>query len=171
LPEKDKPVIKEMLTLHVKHPRYGYRRITMMLREEGWFINFKRVYRLWCQESLKIRKKQHKKMNVGGREKDCHRKKPEYYNHIWSYDLLSERLENGRLVKLMVVIDEFNRECLAIDVNRSIKGEDVVEVLRYLFAVRGEPDNIRSDNGPEFANKGGEDSVCCSRQSVGEWLC
>jgi len=145
-------VVKDMLTLHVKHPRYGYRRITIMLREEGWFINFKRVYRLWCQEGLKIRRKQHKKLCLGGSGNACHRKKPEYYNHIWSYDLLSERLDNGRLVKLLVLIDEFTRECLAIDVNKSIKGEDVVEVLRYLFAVRGEPDYIRSDNGPEFAS-------------------
>ena len=146
-------MVKDMLTLHVKHPRYGYRRITIELRKKGWFINFKRIYRLWCQEGLKVRKKQHKKLYLGGSENACHRKKPEYYNHIWSYDLLSERLENGRLVKLLVVIDEFTRECLAIDVNKSIKGEDVVEVLRYLFAVRGEPDYIRSDNGPEFASK------------------
>ena len=89
---------------------------------------------------------------MGCSENACNRKRPEYYNHIWSYDLLSERLENGRLVKLLVVIDEFTRECLAIDVNKSIKGEDVVEVLRYLFAVRGEPDHIRSDNGPEFTS-------------------
>ena len=110
-------------------------------------------YRLWRQGGLKIRKKPRKKLYVGGSENACPRKRPEYYNHIWSYDLLSERLENGRLVKLLVVIDEFSRECLVIDANRSVKGEDVVEVLRYLFAVRGEPDYIRSDNGPEFAHR------------------
>jgi len=102
---------------------------------------------------LKIRKEQHKKRRTGCSANACNRKRPEHYNHIWSYDFLSERLENGRLVKLLVVIDEFTRECLAIDVNRNIKGPDVVEVLRYLFAVRGEPDFIRSDNGPEFASK------------------
>ena len=152
MPDKDKPVINDMLVLHVNHPRYGYRRITILLREKGWWINFKRVYRLWCQEGLKIRKKQHKRLYAGGSDNACHRKRPEYYNHIWSYDFLSERLENGRLVKLLVVIDEYTRECLAIDVNRKIKGPDVVEVLRYLFAVRGEPAFIRSDNGPEFAS-------------------
>jgi transposase InsO family protein len=141
-----------LLILHVKHPRYGYRRITIKLREKGWFINFKRVYRLWCQEGLKIPKKQHKRCHIGGSENACHRQRPEHYNHIWSYDFLSERLENGRLVKLLVVIDEYTRECLAIDVNRKLKGLDVVEVLRYLFAVRGEPEFIRSDNGPEFAS-------------------
>ena len=152
MPDKDKPVIDDLLVLHVKHPRYGYRRITIKLREKGWFINFKRVYRLWCQEGCKIRRKQHKKLHSGGSENACHRKRPEYYNHIWSYDFLSERLENGRLVKLLVVIDEFTRECLAIDVNKQIKGADVVGLLRYLFAVRGEPEFIRSDNGPEFAS-------------------
>ncbi len=89
---------------------------------------------------------------MGCSENACNRKRPEYYNHIWSYDFLSERLENGHLMKLLVVIDEFTRECLAIDVNRKIKGSDVVEVLRYLFAVRGAPEFIRSDNGPEFAS-------------------
>jgi transposase InsO family protein len=152
LPDKDKPVIDDLLVLHVKHPRYGYRRITIKLREKGWFINFKRVYRLWCQEGLKIRRKQHKRLYAGCSENACNRKKPERHNHIWSYDFLSERLENGRLVKLLVVIDEFTRESLAIDVNQKIKGPDVVEVLRYLFAVRGVPDYIRSDNGPEFAS-------------------
>jgi transposase InsO family protein len=146
-------VIDDLLVLHVKHPRYGYRRITIKLREKGWFINFKRVYRLWRQEGLKVHKKQHKKLHTGCSENACNRKKPEHYNHIWSYDLLSERLEDGRLMRLLVVIDEFTRECLAIDVSKSIKGEDVVEVLRYLFAVRGEPDYLRSDNGPEFACK------------------
>ena len=145
-------MIDDLLVLHVKHPRYGYRRITIKLQENGWLINFKRVYRLWCQEGLKIHKKQHKKLYTGCSENACNRKKPQYYNHIWSYDLLSERLENGRLVKLLVVLDEFTRECLAIDVNRAIKSQDVVEVLRYLFAVRGEPEFIRSDNGPEFAS-------------------
>ena len=146
-------MIDDLLVLHVKHPRYGYRRITIKLREKGWFINFKRVYRLWCQEGLKIRRKQHKKLNIGCSENACNRKRPEHYNHIWSYDFLSERLENGRLMKLLVVVDEFTRECLAIDVNRKLKGSDVNEVLRYLFSVRGEPEFIRSDNGPEFASK------------------
>ena len=122
------------------------------LREKGWFISFKRVYRLWCQEGLKIHRKQHKKLYIGCSANACNRKRTEYYNHIWSYDFLSERLENGRLIKLLVGIDEFTRECLAIDVNRKTKGPDVVEVLGYLFAVRGCPAYIRSDNGPEFAS-------------------
>ena len=137
-------MIQELLSSHVKHPRYGYRRITIRLRECGWWVNFKRVYQLWCQESLKVYKKQCKRRFEGSSKNACHRKRPEYKNHIWSYDFLSERLENGRLVKLLVVIDEYTRECLAIDVNRKIKGPDVIEVLRYLFAVRGAPEYILS---------------------------
>lgn len=143
-----------MLDLHVKHPRYGYRRIRILLCERGWYVNFKRVYRLWCQEGLQVRKKQRKKRSfIGGSQNACHRKRPEYRNHIWSYDFLFEKLETGRKVKILVVLDEFTRECLALDVGFHIQGPDVVEVLRYLFAVRGAPAFIRSDNGPEFASE------------------
>jgi putative transposase len=152
LPDKDKLVIKDMLDLNVEHPRYGYRRITIKLREKDWLINFKRVYRLWCQEGLKVPRKQHKKQHTGSSENSCDRKKAEYYNHVWSYDFVNERLENGRKVRMLVVIDEFTRECLALDVAQHFKGKDVVEVLRYLFAVRGCPEYIRSDNGPEFVS-------------------
>ena len=153
LPDKDKPVIADMLELHVKHPRYGYRRITILLRQNDWLINFKRVYRLWCQEGFKVPRRQHKKLHAGTSENSCDRKKAEYYNHVWSYDFVNERLENGRKVRMLVVIDEFTRECLALDVSKHFKGKDVVEVLRYLFAVRGCPEFIRSDNGPEFVSK------------------
>jgi transposase InsO family protein len=115
-------------------------------------VNFKRVYRLWCQEGLKVPKRQHKKLYAGTSENSCDKKKAEYYNHVWSYDFLTERLEDGRRLRLLVVVDEYTRECLAMDVARSFKGEDVVELLRYLFAVRGCPGYIRSDNGPEFVS-------------------
>ena len=142
-----------MLKLSLKHPRYGYRRITILLREDGWFINFKRVYRLWCQEGLKVHKKQHKRQFSGCSANACNCKKPEYYNHVWSYDFLTERLENGRRIRLLVVMDEYTRECLAIDIAKSFSGYDVVDLLRYLFAVRGCPMYLRSDNGPEFVSK------------------
>lgn len=149
-PEKDKPLIRDILRLSLKHPRYGYRRITILLREDDWLVNFKRVYRLWCREGLRVRKKQHKKLYTGTSANSCDRKRPEYYNQIWSYDFLTEQLENGTRVRLLVVIDEYTRESLAIDVARNFSGQDVVELLRYLFAVRGCPSYIRSDNGPEF---------------------
>ncbi len=142
-----------MLRLSLKHPRYGYRRITILLREADWLVNFKRVYRLWCQERLKVPKKQHKRVYDGTSANSCDKKRPEHYNHVWSYDFLSERLDNGRRVRLLVVIDEYTRECLAMDVAKSFRGEDVVELLRYLFVVRGCPAYIRSDNGPEFVSK------------------
>ena len=146
-------MINDMLKLSLKHPRYGYRRITILLRENDWLVNFKRVYRLWCQEGLKIRRRQAKRLYAGSSDNSCDKKRPEYYNHVWSYDFLAERLENGRRLRLLVVIDEYTRECLAIDAARSFRGDDVVELLRYLFAVRGYPAYIRSDNGPEFVSK------------------
>ena len=93
LPEKDRPLINDMLTFSISHPRYGYRRITILLREDGWHVNFKRIYRLWRQENLKVRRKQQKRVRLGTSENSCDRKRAEYYNHVWSYDLLSERLE------------------------------------------------------------------------------
>ena len=98
-------------------------------------------------------RRQHKKLHDGSSDNACHRKRPEHYNHVWSYDFVNERLENGRKLRLLVVIDEFTRECLSLDVSQHFKGQDVVEVLRYLFAVRGCPQYIRSDNGPEFVSK------------------
>ena len=90
-----------MLRLSLKHPRYGYRRITILLREADWLVNFKRVYRLWCQEGLKVPKRQHKRLYDGTSENSCDKKRPEHYNHVWSYDFVSERLENGRRVRLL----------------------------------------------------------------------
>ena len=146
-------MIKDMLKLSLKHPRYGYRRITILLREDNWLVNFKRVYRLWCQEGLKVHRKQHKRLYDGTSDNSCDKKRPEYYNHVWSYDFMAERLENGRRARLLTVLDEYTRECLAIDVARSFRGQDVIELLRYLFAVRGCPAYIRSDNGPEFVSR------------------
>ena len=146
-------MISDMLKLSLKHPRYGYRRITILLREDNWLVNFKRVYRLWCQEGLKIRGKRHKKLYAGTSDNSCDKRRPEHYNHVWSYDFMTERLENGIRVRLLTVLDEYTRECLAIDIARSFRGQDVVELLRYLFAVRGRPAYIRSDNGPEFVSR------------------
>jgi len=112
-------LIKDMLKLSLKHPRYGYRRITILLREDSWLVNFKRVYRLWCQEGLKVPKKQHKRLYTGTTANSCDKKRPQYYNHVWSYDFLTERLENGTRVRLLVVLDEYTRESLAIDVASS----------------------------------------------------
>ena len=146
----------EAVREHIKkRPRFGYRRITVELRKDGWYINFKRVYRIWRDNDLKgpKRKGRRKRGRDGCSDNACHKKRPEYINHVWSYDFVTERLDNGRKAKILNVIDEHTRECLTIDVGKRIAAQDVIDVLRYLFLVRGEPGYIRSDNGPEFTAK------------------
>lgn len=135
-----------------KRPRWGYRRITIELRKDGWVINFKRVYRLWQDYDLKApQPKGHPRRGHSGTSANaCDKKPPEHINHIWSYDFVTKYLENGRKARILNVLDEYTRECLAMDVGRRIKADDVIEVLRYLFLIRGAPAFIRSDNGPEF---------------------
>ena len=101
---------------------------------------------------MQVPHKQHKRRRLpsGGSENSCVRKRTEHKDHVWSYDFVADRLENGRQIRMLVVIDEFTRECLAIEVGRSFTSREVIDVLQYLFAVRGTPDHIRSDNGPEF---------------------
>ena len=155
LPIKDAAVL-EAVRKHVKkRPRFGYRRITIELRKDGWYINFKRVYRIWHDNDLKgpKRKGRKKRSRDGCSDNACNKKRPEYINHVWSYDFVTERLENGRKAKMLNVLDEHTRECLTIDIGKRITAQDVIDVLRYLFLVRGEPAYIRSDNGPEFTAK------------------
>ena len=117
----------------------------------GWPVNPKRIYRLWSTYALKLpRQRQGKKRVNGNGHNACDQKPPEYLDHIWSYDFVEEKLENGRKVRILNIIDEFTRECLATESGFNLTGHDVIEVLRYLFAVRGCPTYIRSDNGPEF---------------------
>jgi len=124
-----------------------------LLRKEGWRVNVKRVHRLWKAEGLQIRKKARKRRRLGSSDNACHRKKSMHKDHVWSYDFVSDRTEKGGRLRMLCVVDEFTRECLTIEVERKFKGKDVVEVLKDLFAIRGRPMFIRSDNGPEFASK------------------
>jgi putative transposase len=146
-----------MIGLSRKNPRYGYRRVWAMLRREGWPVNKKRVHRLWRKEGLKIPEgKQHKRgrlPNLGTSKNSCTRRRATHPNHVWSYDFVMDLTEDGRRLKMMPVVDEYTRECLSIDVERSITAQDVVETLATLFRRRGEPAFIRSDNGPEFVAK------------------
>jgi transposase InsO family protein len=142
-----------MVKLSRENPRYGYRRVWALLRREGWPVNKKRVHRLWRQEGLKVPEKQRKKRRLlllGESENGCTRRRAEHKDHVWSYDFVMDLTENGRRLKMMPVVDEYTRECLSIDVERSITAEDVVATLASLFRRRGEPTFIRSDNGPEF---------------------
>jgi putative transposase len=146
---------KRMVELSRENPRYGYRRVWALLRREGWKVNKKRVHRLWREEGLKVLEKQRKRRRLweGGSENGCTRRKAEHKNHVWSYDFVMDRTENGRTLKMMPIVDEYSRECLSIEVERSITAKEVVNTLASLFAHRGEPAFIRSDNGPEFIAK------------------
>jgi transposase InsO family protein len=139
-----------MLELARQHPRYGYRRITALLRQEGWQVNRKRVQRLWREQGLKVPQKQSKRRRLGSSEQGRQQKRAERLNQVWSYDFVMDQTEDGRRLKMLPIVDEYSRECLEIEVSRSLTAEDVVSVLARLFVDRGEPEYIRSDNGPEF---------------------
>lgn len=133
-----------------KRPRFGYRRITRLLRKEGWRVNDKRVYRIWRHEGLKVPKKQRNRRHLGSSANSCVRLRAERPNHVWALDFIHERTRSGRPLKWLGIIDEYTRECLSLEVNRSITSERVLDVLVDLFVTRGVPGHIRCDNGPEF---------------------
>jgi transposase InsO family protein len=149
-PDKDKALTDRIRELAKKHKRYGYRMITAKLRQEGWNVNHKRVQRIWQKEGLQVPYRRKFKKSKGSSENSCAVRKAEYINHVWTYDFMSDQSEDGRSLKFLTVLDEFTRESLTIEVGRSIKSKDVIAVLEYLFAVRGVPEFIRSDNGTEF---------------------
>lgn len=146
-------MVERMVVLSRENPRYGYRRVWALLRREGWSVNKKRIHRLWREEGLKVPAgKQRKRLRLaeGGSENGCTRKRAEHKDHVWSYDFVIDETEDGRRLKMMPVVDEHTRECLTIEVERSISAEDVIGTLARLFGQRGAPAFIRSDNGPEF---------------------
>jgi len=149
----DQQLVGRMDELRRERPRYGYRRIWRALVREGWRVNLKRVHRLWKEAGWQIRRKAKKKRRLGSSENGCTQHRSERRNHVWSYDFVFDRTEDGRQLKFMPVLDEYTRESLALEVERSLTGEDVVDTLAYLFQVHGEPAFIRSDNGPEFVSK------------------
>ena len=139
--------------LACQYGRYGYRRITALLKQEGWKLNHKRVERIWRREGLKVPQKQPKRKRLWLNDGSCVRLRPEHPNHVWSYDFVADRTHDGRSIRMLTLIDEYTRECLTIDVDRKIKAMDVVERLADLFVSHGVPEYIRSDNGPEFVSK------------------
>jgi putative transposase len=149
-PDKDKMLIADMKRLAGKYPSYGYRFITAKLHQEGWQVNHKRVQRLWQKEGLQVPYRRRIKKSTGSSANACFVKKAEFMNHVWTYDFIEDQTEDGRKLKLLTVLDEWTRELPAIEVSRSITSKGVITVLEYLFAVRGVPWFIRSDNGPEF---------------------
>ena len=136
--------------LATQYGRYGYRRITALLVQEGWKVNHKRIERLWRKEGLKIPKRQPKRKRLWLNDGSCIRLRPERKDHVWSYDLMSARTHDGRAFRILNIMDEYTRECLDITVARSITAQTVIHKLADLFITRGVPEHIRSDNGPEF---------------------
>lgn len=149
-PTSDAALVKVIRRLSRRHPRYGYRRITVLLRREGWPVSATRVQRLWQLERLQVPRRQRKRRYLHTNEQIARRLSAAYARHVWSYDFLFDTTENGRTIKLMPVVDEYTRECLTILVGRSIRSRDVMNELKRLFDEFGAPDHIRSDNGPEF---------------------
>ena len=142
--------MRRMHELVRAHPRRGYRMIWGMLRLEGWRVNRKRVHRLWRREGFRVAGKQHKRRRLGHSGNGILRRRAEHKDHVWCVDFIHDRDERGRPLKWLSVVDEFTRECLALEVERSIPAAGVVEVLVDLFLIRGVPRHVRSDNGPEF---------------------
>ena len=131
-----------------EQPMYGYRIITAMLKHDGFHINRKRVYRIWRQEGLQLPRRKTVKRRFGASTGKLQR--ASYPNEVWTYDFLEARTERGGKLRILTILDEYTRECLAIHVARSISSRQIIQVLEWLFLLRGAPDYLRSDNGPEF---------------------
>jgi len=142
-----------------RYGRYGYRRILALLRSDGWVVNHKRLERIWRQEGLKVPQKQPKRSRLWLTDGSCVRLRPCWPNHVWSYDFVMARTHDGKAFRMLTIIDEYTRECLAIEVSRHFDADAVLYRLTELFVSRRPPDYIRSDNGSEFTAK-----------AVQEWL-
>jgi putative transposase len=139
-----------MIELAAVYGRYGTPRISALLRTEGWAVNRKRVERIWRESGLKVPQKQPKRGRLWLNDGSCVRLRPERKDHVWAYDFVSGRTHDGVPFRMLTLVDEYTRECLAIDVARKLTSDDVLERLAWLMATRGVPEHIRSDNGPEF---------------------
>jgi len=148
--EDEAALIKKIHKLATRHSRYGYRRITVLLQREGFKVNKKRVHRIWKSEGLSLPQRRPRRRKRGATAGIVN--KAEYPNHVWSYDFVEDRMERGAKLRILVIIDEYTRECLALRVERSIPASVVIEVLQWLFLTRGVPKYVCSDNGPEFVS-------------------
>ena len=157
--EDEARLVADMIELARQYGRYGYRRIAAMLRDAGWSVSDGRVERLWRREGLKVPPKQPKRARLWLNDGSCVRLRPERRNHVWSYDFVHCRTEDGRAFRLLNIIDEFTREALMIRVKRKLNSIDVIDALTDLFILRGPPAFIRSDNGPEFVAKAVRDWI------------
>ncbi|MDT8315431.1 IS3 family transposase [Roseomonas mucosa] len=140
----------DIVELAKRYGRYGYRRITALLRDAGWSVNRKRVERIWRREGLKVPQRQPKRGRLWLADGSCVRLRPERANHVWAYDFVEDRTREGRKFRMLCVVDEYTREALAIRVARKLTSADVIDTMADLFVARGTPAHIRSDQGPEF---------------------
>jgi putative transposase len=157
--EDEEQLVGRVVELAAVYGRYGTPRITALLKAEGWTVNHKRVERIWRQSGLKVPSKQPKRGRLWLNDGSCVRLRPAHKDHVWAYDFVSGRTHDGVPFRMLTLVDEYTRECLAIDVARKLTSDDVLERLAWLMATRGVPGHIRSDNGPEF-----------TAQVVREWL-
>ena len=157
--DDEEALTADIIELARQYGRYGYRKITALLRDAGWVVNAKRVERIWRREGLKVPAKQPKRGRLWLNDGSCIRLRPEHRNHVWSYDFVEDRTQNGRKFRTLNVVDEFTRECLAIRVARKLNSSDVIDVLSDLFILRGVPGHIRSDNGSEFIAQAVQDWI------------
>jgi len=149
-PDDEVALTADIIALAKQYGRYGYRRITALLRTSGWVVNKKRVERIWRREGLKVPAKQPKRGRLWLTDGSCIRLRPERPNHVWAYDFVEDRTHDGRKYRMLNVVDEFTREALAIRIDRRLRSTDVIDTLADLFILRGIPGHIRSDNGSEF---------------------
>ena len=158
-PDDEDKLTEAIISLASQYGRYGYRRVTALLRNKGWSVNHKRVERIWRQEGLKVPSKQPKRGRLWLNDGSCVRLRAEHKDHVWSYDFVHDRTANGRPIKILTLIDEYTRECLSLLVGRKLNSHNVLDELSNLFLIRGIPEHIRSDNGSEF-----------TATAVREWL-
>jgi putative transposase len=150
LARKDEPIVSAMRELAGQYPRYGYRRIQVFLERQGMKMSADRAHRIWRRAGLQVPRRRPR------RRVALHRPRPQTpteANQVWAYDFVFDACANGQQLKCLTIVDEFTRECLAIDVAGSIRSSRVIEVLAKLISVRGAPRYLRSDNGPEFISK------------------
>ncbi|TZG25731.1 IS3 family transposase [Sphingomonas montanisoli] len=148
--DDEQALTDDVVALAKQYGRYGYRRVTALLHAAGWSVNHKRVERIWRREGLKVPQRQPKRGRLWLNDGSCIRLRPEYPGHVWAYDFVEERTHDGRKFRILTIIDEASRECLALVVSRQLRHEDVLAALADLFIDRGPPAHIRSDNGSEF---------------------
>lgn len=146
-------LVARMRELAVENPRRGRRYVMDLLHQEGWSIGTRRMKRLWRAEGLLVPQKRVKRRRIGTGLNGIVRRRATRKNEVWGMDFIQDRTADGRPFRLLVVLDEHTRECLAIEVRRTFRGEQIVTVLDELTAIRGAPAHIRSDNGPELVSR------------------